>query len=345
MDRAGIGFGFISEKPEWVDALPVPGALVVNCYYEVTPGMANALERYVTRGGDILWMDGGNRLPLKEYPAIGDILGVTPAEGSFPQQWRQLKRADNSPLSSLIPEERFLLGIQTAVQPVAGSTVIATFDSGEPAVIYHRYGYSGRTLFVGFNVSRAYTEGCARMVHDILWWFREQAGVKSPKDPLAAKRAQWIKWRSEHITELVRNVKKAVKGKDSQLAVSVAGGFDQGEYYLIFRDSKKWLEEDLLDIANPMDYRDDLESLRERLESHSEVANKKTRKIVWPGLSIYTRKTVDGKAVPVPQDAKFLEDELRLTHEMGFQGFTLFSTSYLTDEQIEVLARMAPGAP
>ena len=341
MDRAQIGFGMISEKPELVDALPVPGALVVSCYYEVTQEMADAIERYVARGGNLLWIDAQGRIPLKDFPILQTVLGIKPATKDPSGSWKQLKRTEQYPLSSLIIEERNQFSVSTPIQANDGAAVIATFATGEPAVIYNRYGYSGRTLFVSPNLCKSYTAECAQMVHDFLWWFRSESGVKSKKDPMEVKRAQWIKWRSECITELVRNVKKAVKTKDKKLAVSMAASYNDGEYTIIFRDTEKWLNENLLDFGCPMDYQDDVESLRIRLESHSEVANEKQMKTVYPGLSIYTRKTLDGNTTIVSRDANMVKDQLQLVYDMGFLGYTVFATSYLSEEQIAVLAEAA----
>jgi hypothetical protein len=246
------------------------------------------------------------------------------------------------PLTSLIQEEQFLQDIKTPIQKDGGSTVIAAMDSGEPAVVYNRYGCSGRTIFVSFNISNAYTEKCAQMVHDFLWWFRSESGVKSKKDPLAIKRAQWIKWRSEHITDFVRDVNKVVKAKDPNLAVSIAGEFAGGDYHLVFRESKKWLDENLLDFGIPMDYRDDLKDFRRRLQSHFAVATEEQMKTIYPGLSVYTKKWVDGKSTILSKDAKILEGELQITYDMGFLGYTIFATSYLSEEQIKVLAEVVP---
>ena len=58
MDGAGIGFSFISEKPENVDALRAPGLLVLSVYYDPSPEMTDAIERYLQRGGSVHCLDG-----------------------------------------------------------------------------------------------------------------------------------------------------------------------------------------------------------------------------------------------------------------------------------------------
>jgi len=330
MDYAGVGFGFIGENPEAVDALPVPGALVLNNFYGFSQEMADAIDRYVQRGGNTLWM---HQVPLS-MATVRNIVGIYTGSASHAEGWRELRRLGSTPLSLLIPEERFFQSLYVPTNMAAGATRVAFYDTGEPAVIYNERG-SGRSLFITFNVAGVYSKSCAQMVHDVLGWLRSQSGVTSQAEPMKEKRAQWVQWKAEQVTDLVRKVRTAAKEKDPGIKVSIAGGFNAGEPALIFRDSREWLQDGLLDCGMSMDYCDNLDLLRAKLESHSEVATEGQLKTIYPGLALYTKNS---SGSTVSQDASVLEAQLDLVYQMGFRGYTLFAAVYLNEEQIAVLS-------
>jgi uncharacterized lipoprotein YddW (UPF0748 family) len=161
------------------------------------------------------------------------------------------------------------------------------------------------------------------------------------RDMMAVKRAEWLRWRADRVTDLVRRVHDAVKAKDPKLAVSVAGGFGGGEYYTCMRDGRRWLRENLLDFGNPMDYCDSIEDLRYKLTAHKADVSAGKLASIYPGLALYTSKTVNGKKETVSQDAGALRDQLRLLREEGYRGFALFCSAQLNDDQIKVIAEAA----
>jgi hypothetical protein len=304
--------------------------LVLNNFYGFSQEMAEAIDRYVQRGGNVLWM---HQVPMS-MATVRNIVGIYSGSASHAEGWRELRRGGTTPLSVLIPEERFLQSLYVPTNMAAGATRVASYDTGEPAVIYNPRG-NGRSVFINFNVAGVYSKRCAQMVNAILWGVRSQSGVTSPDDPMREKREQWVRWKGERVADLVQKVRTAAKAKSPNLEVSVAAGFHGGEPFLIFRDCKQWLEDALLDSGMPMDYCDDLELLRSKLESHSEVATPEQLKTLYPGLTLYTKNQA---GTTVSQDAAVLEAQLRLVHQMGFRGFTLFATGYLNEEQIAVLS-------
>ncbi|MCA9260428.1 MAG: family 10 glycosylhydrolase, partial [Planctomycetales bacterium] len=57
LDQARVGFAFVSETPEALSKLRVPGLLVASSYYAPPPETVEALQGYVRRGGDLFWTD------------------------------------------------------------------------------------------------------------------------------------------------------------------------------------------------------------------------------------------------------------------------------------------------
>lgn len=334
MNRSGVGFGFISEKPENVDALRAPGVLVLSNVYNLNPEMTASVERYVSRGGSLLCIDG---LVADDNPALLHLFGVKSGHTWLPAEWRSLKAVGDHPLARCLPREEIKVSGEYPTQ-LDGGVVIARFDSGEPAVIVNRCG-KGRSVLVTFSAAKPASDGPSRMIRGILNWMRSEAGVKPFGDLMAEKRMQWIRWRADCVTDMVRKAHTAAKAKN--VPVSVAGGFNPSELCLIYRDSRQWLREGLVDISIPMDYFDSLDDLRQALELHRATVPRAKMATLYPGLSLYTSKTVDGKKTTVSQDAAVVRDQLQLVRDMGFKGFCLFCSAQLSDDQIKALALAA----
>lgn len=336
MDRAGVGFGFISEKPANVDALRAPGALVISRYFDVSSEMTDAIERYVKRGGSVLWLDCPT---VRANPRLAKVLGIKPKNSYLAERWRKLESVGDHPLARIVPTTAFKTTCEYAPE-TDGGTIVARFDSGQPAVIVNRYD-SGRTVLVCFNAGGSTGEGSPGLIHGIVGWLRSDSGVKLGTDLIAAKRAQWLRWRADQVTDLVRRVHDSLKAKDPKRTLSVAGGFSGGEYYSCMRDGRRWMAEDLLDFGNPMDYCDTTEDLRHMLAEHKANVAPGKLATIYPGLALYTRKTVNGKKETASQNAKVLRDQLEVLREEGYGGFALFCAAQLTEDQIKVIADAA----
>jgi len=333
MDRAGVGFGFVTEKPANLDALRAPGAIVMSRYYDVSPEMADAIERYVKRGGSVLWLDAPT---VSKSPKIAKVLGIKAEARWLPEQWRRLEAVGDHPLSRRVPGTQFRATCEYAPR-TDGGTIVARFDTGQPAVIVNHYG-AGRTALVCFNAGGSTGECAPQLVSGIVDWLRSDSGVTMDRDNMAAKRAQWLKWRADQVTDLVRRVHDAVKAKNPKLDLSVAGGFGGTEYYTCMRDGRRWMSENQLDFGNPMDYCDTLEDLRYDLAVHKASVPAEKLAAIYPGLGLYTRKAVNGKNQTISQDADVLRDQLRVLREEGYRGFALFCSAQLSEDQIKVLA-------
>ncbi len=329
MDRAGLGFSFISEKPELVDALRASGLLVLCAVYDVSPEMTQAIERYVARGGSVVCIDG---LSAKADPRLFKLFGVKRGSAWLSTDWRSIKAEGSHPLTKCLPRENVKVNVN--IPPgLDGGKVVARFDTGEPAVIVN-----GRTALVCFNPCTPNTGGPSLMVRGIVEWLRAESGVTSDADPMRAKRWEWVQYKCRSITDLVRGVHEAVKAKSPGLMVSAAGGFNATEPYVISRDGQAWLTEGLMDFVCPMDYCDDIRDLQALLDLHRASVPPEQLATFYPGLSLYTTKTIGGKKTTVSQDAKVVREQLDLLRREGYRGFTLFCSAQLTDEQIKVIA-------
>ena len=336
MNRSGVGFSFISEKPENVDALRVPGALVLSVVYNLSPEMTAAVGRYVDRGGCVLCIDG---LVADDNPKLLSLFGVKPGRKWLASEWRKIEAIGNDPLADCMPVEEIKVSAEIPTELGTG-VVVSKFETGEPAVIVNRCG-KGLTALVTFSAAKPTSDGPSKMVRGILRWMRARSGVTSSADPMATKRMQWIRWRADCITDMVRKAHDALKAKNPKLPVSVAGGFNPSELTLIYRDSRQWLREGLVDVSIPMDYYDSLDDLRHALEMHRITVPRAKMATLYPGLGLYTSKTVDGKKTSASQDASVVADQLKLLRDMGLRGFCLFCSAQLTDDQIKVLVESA----
>ncbi|MBP6965377.1 MAG: family 10 glycosylhydrolase [Armatimonadetes bacterium] len=332
MDRSGVGFSFISEKPELVDALRAPGCLVLSTYYNSSPEMTAAIERYVERGGSVVCIDG---LTSGENPELHKLFGVKPESKWRATGWRTITAEGSHPLTKCLPREALKVNVN-GILALDGGQVVARFDSGEPAVIVN-----GRAVLVCFNACTSPTSGPPRMVRGIVEWLRSESGVTSGADPMRARRVAWIRWKCNRIAELVRGVREAVKAKNPKLAVSAAGGFNANEPYTVSRDGQAWLNEGLMDFVCPMDYFDDIRELKESLDLHRASVTPDQLSTFYPGLSLYTSKSIGGKRTTVSQDARIIKQQLDLLRKEGHRGFTLFCSAQLNDAQIKVIATAA----
>ncbi len=336
-DWAGVGFGLISEKPESIDALKAPGLLVLNCCYEVSPEMRAALGRYMQRGGNLLWID-TPATSLAKDPALVRMLGIRGGKW-VPRRVMTMKPVADHPLARLVPEQPFYSYGELIARP-GSATVIAQLDTGEPVLSVNAFG-KGRAVVLGLSPAEVGTAALPRLVRGISDWLRSQSGVAPGPDLLAARRAQWVRWRGEQVTALVRGIAEAAKAKDPRIAISSSGGPNPAEYYICYRDARRWMAEGLTQLSFPMNYTDSPDALREILKAQRSAATPGTEDRIFPGLSIYTGKTVNGKRTVASQDPKIVEKQLQLVREAGYRGFVLFAYTYLTEDQIKVIRKFA----
>ena len=217
--------------------------------------------------------------------------------------------------------------------------MVARFDSGQPAVLLNETG-KGRVIVLAFHLMKSTSPEVAALAKQIVDWCQAEAGISAP-NPLAAKRAEWVAWRGDQVTALVRDLSIAAKQKNPKLVISSSGGPAPFEFYACYRNAHRWLAEGINDEVFPMNYTADPAVLAEMLELQTASAPAGTFNSIFPGLQIYARQTVNGKVVSGPADASIVEQQLRVVQQHGYQGFCLFAYNTLSDEIIAVVRQFS----
>jgi hypothetical protein len=331
LNRTNVGFAYVSESPQNIDALRTPGLLIISNYSRVPSEMAAAIDRYVNRGGNILWIDLLNN-SLIQNPGLQKLTGLS---GTKSYQGRvTLQKVGDHPIGTLIPTHQLNTCCGELPQEV-DATIIARLSTGEPAITINHVGKS-KVMVIGFRAMRNNEDSLILLLKGIMNWYRTEAGVKT-RDLLAEKRNQWIKWRVDQILPLVRGINKAVKEKSQKLVVTSSAGVGPQQYYSFYRDGGYWLTENINDYLFPMNYTDNPVELEEMLQEQIENTPKGMSERIYPGLKLYKRKGKDA----VPNDADIIEKELLLVQQHGYHGYCLFAYKYLSDEIIEVVRKFS----
>jgi uncharacterized lipoprotein YddW (UPF0748 family) len=92
--------------------------------------------------------------------------------------------------------------------------------------------------------------------------FRRATGESPESDP-----ARWNAWRTEQVTQLVRDIRTTVKRakRRAQLSAAVGASPDRATR-AHFQDSRKWIAEGLLDAVFPMNYERDVQGFVRNLD-------------------------------------------------------------------------------
>lgn len=334
LDQAGLGYAYISESADNITNLRAPGMLIASSYYDVPAKIVPALENYVARGGTLVWTD----IPanaLKKSAALQKLLGVESARWIGEKRFNLIGEGA-SPLALSFPKAFFRNDSVFDAKP-SSAAVLARFDSGEPAIILNTFG-KGHVITLAFHLMKSTSPEVATIAKQIVAWSESEAGVTAP-NPLAAKRAEWVAWRGDRVTQLVRDLSAAAKQKNPALVISSSGGPSPFEFYACYRDARRWLAEGINDEVFPMNYTADPAVLSEMLELQTASAPAGTFTHIFPGLQIYAPRTVNGKKEVVAQDASIVEAELRVVRQHGYEGFCLFANDYLTDDIVTVVKK------
>ena len=333
MNRTGLGFGYISESVRIVDQLRTPGMIVVSHYTEVSVDVMQAFQRYLDRGGDILWIYPEQSLADKspEWVAMSGVMGIRSIKHG-----KQL--LDPAPENSSLPVmEPFFANSTWGILETSQAEVIGTIGEGSPVISVHRKG-KGSFITLGFRLIQNNEPQVMQFLRELILRNREDSGITGP-DILAEKRQLWNDWRASHINDLVRQVSMMVKEKDPRLLVTAAAGVGPQQYFGVYRDGAYWLEENMCDVIFPMNYTGNIDDFRDILDEQVLFTTDNLSGRIYPGLQIYAR--TEGGAVPT--DPELVREQLEIVKEYGYEGFCLFAFSYLSDEIIEVLADFQIG--
>jgi len=92
--------------------------------------------------------------------------------------------------------------------------------------------------------------------------FQAESGKKPDQD-----KAAWNTWRSEQVSNLLRDIRHGLRQTKPDLELSVAVGPEPEVALSHFQDYRTWLAEDLVDAVYPMNYTGDLKTFDARIQS------------------------------------------------------------------------------
>ena len=328
MNYTELGYGYISEDTKKIDDLKAPGIIIVSHYTQISTEIIGAFERYINRGGDIVWINpaGG---AFETYPQLGTIAGIKGTE-NFKDGHDTINSVKDSEFGKLFSSVQINTGSNNLV--LGDARVVATSSNGNPSVTINQKD-KGHFTTIGFHLMSSEKLPIIQLLKDIILWHKAEAGITGA-DLLAEKRKQWIDWRATHTLELATEVKKMVEAKSPELEFTSAAGVEPHELKAIYRSGGQWLKDGICDYLYPMNYSDNMEDFKEIIDNQLSLTPSDKADRVFPGLQLYT-KTDNGFG---PIDAEIVKQQLELVKESGYQGFCLFAYSYLSDEIIEVVS-------
>ncbi|HKE05527.1 MAG TPA: family 10 glycosylhydrolase [Blastocatellia bacterium] len=143
---------------------------------------------------------------------------------------------------------------------------------------------------------------------------RETLAAQFRDDPLIyVKRfpAAYAQFQRDQVTEVVERIYKGVKKIKPNAVISAAVFANEEDAARSrFQDWKEWLRMGYLDVVCPMAYTHDTETFRQQMQGAVNLASGKR---VWGGIGAFK------------QPAESALEKIRVTRELGAQGFILFS--------------------
>ena len=142
-----------------------------------------------------------------------------------------------------------------------------------------------------------------------------QATGKRPQDDAAT----WQQWRTDQITQLIRDIRRMMRKTRPRAILSVAAAPDleraRGRY---LQDAPAWINGHLVDAVFVMNYTKDTDLFRQRYK-------------VWR-RTVGNRPLIAGLGVYMHDDPEVTLDQLKLAEQWG-DGFCLFSDKVLFKPQ------------
>ena len=143
---------------------------------------------------------------------------------------------------------------------------------------------------------------------------RAELAGQSERDPMAYAASfpgQFADFQRRQVTDLVERVYKGVKAVKPHAIISAAVfANDEDAARSKFQDWRQWMRLGWLDVACPMAYTPDTEAFRRQINNAVKLASGKQ---IWAGIGGYK------------QPAESSIEKIKVTRELGAQGFALFS--------------------
>lgn len=143
---------------------------------------------------------------------------------------------------------------------------------------------------------------------------RAELAGQAELDPMAYAASfpdQFADFQRRQVTDLVERVYKGVKAIKPHAIISAAVfANDEDAARSKFQDWRQWMRLGWLDVACPMAYTPDTEAFRRQINNAVKLASGKQ---IWAGIGGYK------------QPAESSIEKIKVTRELGAQGFALFS--------------------
>ncbi|UCD29966.1 MAG: family 10 glycosylhydrolase, partial [Planctomycetota bacterium] len=150
----------------------------------------------------------------------------------------------------------------------------------------------------------------------------KKATGKSPQQD----RTRWIRWRTEQVTQLVREIRGMMRRIRPKTKLTAACGADFDRYRRDhFQDGPIWLRGNLVDLVFVMNYCKDVETFRQRQEAWRRAAYGKP---VAAGIGMYLH-----------ENDQVTIEQLKLAKKWG-GGVALFSSNVLFDLSVRSRQRL-----
>ena len=338
LDQSHLGFAFITESPANVAGLRVPGCLILSSFSNPSDKTIAALSDYAARGGDLLWCSPpGAALPRS--PRLQRLLGLRGVAWTGAIR-TALRTVEDSGLLDDIPEDTFPTLASYSLDPDR-ARVVARSPDGAPAIVVNDA--VGQVVVCGPHLMQSQSPTAVEALRLIVEGLRARHDV-SDADPLASKRGEWVAWRADRVTQLVRAIHDAAKEHDPRIAVSSSGGPSPNGLYSCYRDARRWLEEGINDHVFPMNYTEDPGELDEMLRVQTAWTPPGKQSAVFPGLRAYTTRLTDAGRGIAPLDAEIVARQLEIVRRHGYKGFALFAYHTLSDKTLEVIREQSGGS-
>ncbi|MEN6428981.1 MAG: family 10 glycosylhydrolase [Phycisphaerales bacterium] len=142
--------------------------------------------------------------------------------------------------------------------------------------------------------------------------------------------AKWRDFRTQGVTELVRDVYRRANGLKPNVQVSAAVLSSPESADSVCQDWPRWLHDKTIDFVVPMAYTEDNDELARQIAEWKTLDPRLQR--IIPGLSIY-QETAGATAT---RNLNLIRSQHQLCRRQGAHGVSFFSLQYLSDPLIWV---------
>ncbi|MBD2292302.1 glycoside hydrolase family 10 protein [Anabaena sphaerica FACHB-251] len=141
---------------------------------------------------------------------------------------------------------------------------------------------------------------------------KEHLGKNPPTDPFDA---EWMRWRSDKITDFMVKINQAVKRIKPQAKISLSPNSQYFAYKYYLQDWENWVNKELVDELILQVYRDDNNSFITEIEKPG-VKLAMTKIPVSIGISTGTLVS--------PVDIESIQEKVQIVRDRNFLGFSFF---------------------